>query len=76
MNLIRVMVLEFFQVGSESPLNGIDAYNLSANAEKEDVYQLGVILVQVITGRLVTSQSELEELRIQVKISRQRHMLP
>ncbi|KAG8654075.1 probable LRR receptor-like serine/threonine-protein kinase At1g14390 [Manihot esculenta] len=55
------------KVGSESPLNGIDAYNLSANAEKEDVYQLGVILVQVITGRLVTSQSELEELRIQLE---------
>ncbi|CAK7356218.1 unnamed protein product [Dovyalis caffra] len=37
----------------------------SENAEKEDVYQLGVILLQVITGKLVTSNRELDELRIQ-----------
>nr|AMM42855.1 LRR-RLK [Vernicia fordii] len=51
------------KVGSESPLYGQD----SINAEKEDVYQLGVILVQVITGKIVTSPSELEELKIQLE---------
>ncbi|KAF2325413.1 hypothetical protein GH714_027836 [Hevea brasiliensis] len=56
------------KVGSQSPLNGLDIHNLSsANAEKEDIYQLGVILVQVITGKLITSPSELEELRSQLE---------
>ncbi|XP_048226394.1 probable LRR receptor-like serine/threonine-protein kinase At1g14390 [Ricinus communis] len=55
------------KVGSESPLNGQDTYNSSVNAEKEDVYQLGVILLQMITGKLVTSPNELEELKIQVE---------
>lgn len=57
------------KVGSESPLNGQDAFNInsSENAEKEDVYQLGVILLQVITGKLVTSNRALDELRIQLE---------
>ncbi|KAL2349287.1 hypothetical protein Fmac_003287 [Flemingia macrophylla] len=33
------------------------------NAEKEDIYQYGVILLAVITGKLITSSSEVEELR-------------
>lgn len=36
------------------------------NAEKEDIYQLGVLLVQVITGKLATFSSELDELKLQV----------
>ncbi|KDP21216.1 hypothetical protein JCGZ_21687 [Jatropha curcas] len=51
------------KVGSESPLSGQDGIK----AEKEDVYQLGVILVQIITGKIVTSTSELEELKIQLE---------
>ncbi|RDX67068.1 putative LRR receptor-like serine/threonine-protein kinase, partial [Mucuna pruriens] len=33
------------------------------NAEKEDIYQYGVILLEVITGKLITSSSEVEELK-------------
>ncbi|XP_050236243.1 probable LRR receptor-like serine/threonine-protein kinase At1g14390 [Mercurialis annua] len=55
------------KVGSESPLNGQDIYNNSVNAEKEDIYQLGVILIQLITGKLVASSDELEELKIQLE---------
>ena len=36
------------------------------NEEKEDIYQLGVILLQVITGKLITSSSEVEELKNEV----------
>lgn len=56
------------KVGSGSPLPGQETNNLSSeSAEKEDVYQLGVILIQVITGKLVTSPRELEELKIQLE---------
>jgi hypothetical protein len=37
-------------------------------AEKEDIYQLGVILLEVITGQLTTSASEVNELKLQVFI--------
>ncbi|KAF1873905.1 hypothetical protein Lal_00029611 [Lupinus albus] len=33
------------------------------NAEKEDIYELGVILIELITGRRIESSSELEELK-------------
>ncbi|KAG5059393.1 hypothetical protein AAZX31_01G041800 [Glycine max] len=33
------------------------------DAEKEDIYQFGVILLQVITGKLITSSSEVEEVK-------------
>lgn len=36
------------------------------DAEKEDVYQLGVILLQVITGKPIKSTRELEELKLEV----------
>ncbi|KAJ6427046.1 hypothetical protein OIU84_022610 [Salix udensis] len=56
------------KVGSESPITGQDAFSTnSENAEKEDVYQLGVILLQVITGKLVASSRALDELRIQLE---------
>ncbi|KAL1355097.1 probable LRR receptor-like serine/threonine-protein kinase At1g14390 [Arachis hypogaea] len=34
-----------------------------SNEEKEDIFQLGVILIQIITGKLITSSGELEELK-------------
>nr|XP_011463085.1 PREDICTED: probable LRR receptor-like serine/threonine-protein kinase At1g14390 [Fragaria vesca subsp. vesca] len=49
-----------FQIGSESP-------KPSAEAEKEDIYQLGVILLQVLTGKLVKSTSELNELKLELE---------
>ncbi|KAH0991474.1 hypothetical protein GBA52_002957 [Prunus armeniaca] len=61
-----------FQIGSESPLNGQGISSSkphlnSAEAEKEDIYQLGIILLQVLTGRLIKSASELDELKIQLE---------
>ncbi|XP_061990582.1 probable LRR receptor-like serine/threonine-protein kinase At1g14390 [Rosa rugosa] len=49
-----------FQIGSESP-------KPSAEAEKEDIYQLGVILLQVLTGKLVKSTSEVNELKLELE---------
>ncbi|KAK7307130.1 hypothetical protein VNO77_39930 [Canavalia gladiata] len=40
--------------------NNIGSIN---NAEKEDIYQFGVILLEVITGKLITSSREVEELK-------------
>lgn len=39
------------------------------NAEKEDIYQLGVILLEVITGRQIASSSEVEQLKDEVSIT-------
>lgn len=63
----------FHQVGAESPLHGSDESNTntessSQNPEKEDIYRLGAILVAVITGRPIDSQSELQDLKFQVYI--------
>lgn len=41
-------------------------------AERDDIYQLGVILLEIITGKQVTSESELDELKLQVFIQLQR----
>lgn len=38
------------------------------NTEKEDIYQLGVILLEVITGKQITSSSEIEELKEEVSV--------
>ncbi|MED6147054.1 hypothetical protein PIB30_117445 [Stylosanthes scabra] len=37
--------------------------SISGSEEKEDIYQLGVILIQIITGKLITSSRELEQLK-------------
>lgn len=39
------------------------------NAEKEDIYQFGVILLEVITGKLITSSIEVEVLKYEVYIT-------
>ncbi|XP_059447688.1 probable LRR receptor-like serine/threonine-protein kinase At1g14390 isoform X2 [Corylus avellana] len=56
------------KVGSESPLSGQDNHLGSEIAEKEDIYQLGVILLEVITGQLTTSASEVNELKLQLEL--------
>lgn len=38
----------------------------SENPEKEDIYRLGAILIEVITGKPTNSQSELDDLKFQV----------
>ncbi|KAK7386954.1 hypothetical protein VNO78_27355 [Psophocarpus tetragonolobus] len=48
-------------LASKTALNEQTATN--HNAEKEDIYQLGVILLEVITGKQITSSSEIEELK-------------
>ncbi|XP_057949835.1 probable LRR receptor-like serine/threonine-protein kinase At1g14390 [Malania oleifera] len=58
------------KVGSESPLNGkaiANRLNGAENSEKKDVYQLGMILVEVITGRRITSEAELKDLKHQLE---------
>uniref|UniRef100_A0A1J3GES1 non-specific serine/threonine protein kinase n=2 Tax=Noccaea caerulescens TaxID=107243 RepID=A0A1J3GES1_NOCCA len=48
------------KVGAESPSN--------EDGEKEDVYQFGVILVQIITGKVIASaSSELGSLKLQLE---------
>lgn len=56
------------KVGSESPLNGKDG-NLGSTgtAEKEDIYELGVILLEVLTGRLIILASEIDDLKLQLE---------
>ncbi|XP_050375191.1 probable LRR receptor-like serine/threonine-protein kinase At1g14390 [Argentina anserina] len=49
-----------FQIGSNGP-------KTSAEAEKEDIYQLGVILLQVLTGKLIKSASEVNELKLELE---------
>lgn len=51
---------------SKSTVNEQSATNQIAstsNAEKEDIYQLGVILLEVITGTQITSSSDVEQLK-------------
>ncbi|XP_016437711.1 putative LRR receptor-like serine/threonine-protein kinase At1g14390 [Nicotiana tabacum] len=55
------------KVGSESPLVGPDQLTSAKEAEKEDIYQLGTILLEAITGRPINSQSETEDLKLQVE---------
>ncbi|KAF5449684.1 hypothetical protein F2P56_030103 [Juglans regia] len=57
-----------FKVGSESPLHGQDNHISSIEtAEKEDIYQLGVILLEVITGKRITSAIEVSDLKHQLE---------
>ncbi|CAL5349197.1 unnamed protein product [Camellia sinensis] len=61
------------KVGSESPLNGQDNPNrLSSteSAEKNDIYQLGVILLEVISGKPITSETQLRFSRVTIEIAR------
>ncbi|KAG2702285.1 hypothetical protein I3760_06G082600 [Carya illinoinensis] len=56
------------KVDTENILSG-QANHLSSTetAEKEDIYQLGVILLEVITGKLITSASEVNDLKHQLE---------
>ncbi|KAI8002772.1 putative LRR receptor-like serine/threonine-protein kinase [Camellia lanceoleosa] len=58
------------KVGSESPLNGQDNPNMLSSiesAKKNDIYQLGVILLEVISGKPITSKTQLAELKLQLE---------
>ncbi|KAD4983159.1 hypothetical protein E3N88_19830 [Mikania micrantha] len=59
------------KAGSESPLNGHDpsqAPHRPANPEKDDIYQFGVIILQLITGKPVNSEEEIIGLKNQLEI--------
>ncbi|XP_022968032.1 probable LRR receptor-like serine/threonine-protein kinase At1g14390 [Cucurbita maxima] len=43
--------------------SGLNVPKRSGNPEKEDIFQFGAILLQVITGRPITSTSELDDLK-------------
>ncbi|XP_076894257.1 putative LRR receptor-like serine/threonine-protein kinase At1g14390 [Bidens hawaiensis] len=59
------------KAGSESPLNGHDASQTpqrATNLEKDDIYQFGVIILQLITGKPVDSEDEITELKNELEI--------
>lgn len=56
------------QVGSESPLNGHETTSHQSSTNTDDIYQLGVILLEVITGRQIYDQTEIHELKVEVLI--------
>lgn len=49
-----------------SPLCRAHGIRSLGHGEKEDIYQLGVVLLEIITGKPAGSQSELDSLRVQV----------
>lgn len=62
------------KVGSESPilLNRQEPSNpqcSNEDPEKDDIYQFGVILLQVITGKLFNSKSEIAEMKLQLEMN-------
>lgn len=58
-----------FKMGSETASND----SSPKDAEREDMYQLGKILLQVITGKLVKSTSELDDMKQQLEKSLTEH---
>ncbi|KAJ9563754.1 hypothetical protein OSB04_008914 [Centaurea solstitialis] len=59
------------QAGSESPLNSHGASQVPhgpTNPEKDDIYQFGVIILQLITGKPVNSADEITELKNELEI--------
>ncbi|KAL4586851.1 hypothetical protein LXL04_011496 [Taraxacum kok-saghyz] len=56
------------KVGSESPLHGHDPSQRSTNPEKDDIYQFGVIILQLITGKPVDSVDEINEVKNELEI--------
>lgn len=57
------------KVGSESPLNGHDTPNHKSSTNTDDIYQLGVILLEIITGRQINAQTEIHELKLELEMS-------
>lgn len=56
-----------FTVLLQHPCNLTEPCTCSTGtAEKEDIYELGVILLEVLTGRLIILASEIDDLKLQV----------
>ncbi|GMH27604.1 hypothetical protein Nepgr_029447 [Nepenthes gracilis] len=56
------------KAGEGSPLNVEDSSN-AAIAEKQDIYLLGVILLEMLTGKQAGSESELQEMKLELQRS-------
>jgi serine/threonine protein kinase len=61
------LLVSLFCYSTHVILQGLHSCS-SEIAEKEDIYQLGVILLEFITGQLTTSASEVNDLKLQVFI--------
>ncbi|KAH7657396.1 Non-specific serine/threonine protein kinase protein [Dioscorea alata] len=60
------------KIGSESPFGGTSEgseFGSVEHGEKEDVYQLGLILLEIIVGKPTESRSELDTLKLQLQRS-------
>ncbi|KAJ0988056.1 hypothetical protein J5N97_006412 [Dioscorea zingiberensis] len=59
------------KIGSESPFSTCEGSEFGSveHGEKEDVYQLGLILLEIITGKPTQSRSELDTLKLQLQKS-------
>ncbi|KAJ7943515.1 Tyrosine-protein kinase [Quillaja saponaria] len=55
------------KIGGYNILNASENLGSIENAEKEDIYLLGVILLEIFTGRHITSASELENLKLELE---------
>ncbi|KAK6931194.1 Serine-threonine/tyrosine-protein kinase, catalytic domain [Dillenia turbinata] len=59
----------FFFFFQSSGLCDLTSTCSADNAEKDDIYQLGVILLEVITGKVMASESKLEQLKLLLESS-------
>ncbi|XP_063940452.1 probable LRR receptor-like serine/threonine-protein kinase At1g14390 isoform X2 [Daucus carota subsp. sativus] len=58
--------------GSESPLSnrhGTSNLQNSENLEKDDIFQFGVILLQLVTGKLLNSTAEIADMKVQLEMN-------
>ncbi|KAL8161530.1 hypothetical protein V2J09_013019 [Rumex salicifolius] len=51
------------------PKEAGDCSSDTSNAEKDDIYMLGVILIELLTGKQVSSESEIDELKQELESS-------
>ncbi|KAK9107727.1 hypothetical protein Syun_023738 [Stephania yunnanensis] len=58
-NSYRLPLVSLIGSACSGPLRSGEL-NYPTHGEKEDIYQLGIVLLEVVTGKLITSQSELE----------------
>lgn len=73
-NLPMISTSKNGKIFSETPFavledNDIGSAHNSEQGDKQDIYQFGLILLEVITGKPTDSQSELESLKAQLNDS-------
>nr|GMD15154.1 probable LRR receptor-like serine/threonine-protein kinase At1g14390 [Ipomoea batatas] len=55
------------KIVSDSPLHAQDHHISAKSREQDDIYQLGVILIEIVIGRPINSQAEAEDLKLQME---------